>query len=162
MFEKFGEFDSVEELNRAAAAQKAEGDEEALLLLAEENGIDREDAMDYLDGAVEEFATPSMAAAGKLEVEARELKLEGMLADWKDQILQMCMEDDRLCRAVRGKGASLEQCLGRILKSAFEKKSAVSEKIVKAAGLRPPLYMGMPGRAEVRKIVLEYYMEGRK
>ena len=28
MFDKFGEFDSVEELNRAAAAQKAEGDEQ--------------------------------------------------------------------------------------------------------------------------------------
>lgn len=51
MFEKFGEFDSVEELNRAAAGQKAEGDEEALLILAEENGIDREDAEDYISYA---------------------------------------------------------------------------------------------------------------
>ena len=45
MFDKFGEFDSVEELNRAAAAQKAEGDEQALVLLAQENGIDKEDAV---------------------------------------------------------------------------------------------------------------------
>ena len=29
MFDKFGEFDSVEEINRAAAAQKEEGDEDA-------------------------------------------------------------------------------------------------------------------------------------
>ena len=36
MFDKFGEFDSVEELNRAAAAQKAEGDEQALVLLAQD------------------------------------------------------------------------------------------------------------------------------
>ena len=28
MFDKFGEFDSAEELNRAAAAQRDEGDEE--------------------------------------------------------------------------------------------------------------------------------------
>ena len=34
MYEKFGEFDSFEELNQAAAAQKAEGDEEALFALA--------------------------------------------------------------------------------------------------------------------------------
>ena len=34
MFEKFGEFDSVEEINRAAAAQKAEGDEEAVVAIA--------------------------------------------------------------------------------------------------------------------------------
>ena len=31
MFEKFGEFDSVEELNRAAAAQKEQGDDEAVI-----------------------------------------------------------------------------------------------------------------------------------
>ena len=49
MFDKFGEFDSVEELNRAAAAQREEGDEEALFLLAKENGIDKEDAEDYMD-----------------------------------------------------------------------------------------------------------------
>ena len=42
MFDKFGEFDSCEELNRAAAAQFKEGDDEALIALAEENGIDRE------------------------------------------------------------------------------------------------------------------------
>lgn len=66
MFEKFGEFDSVEELNRAAAAQKAEGDEEALVALAEENGIDKEDAEDYMDDCADELATPLMAAMGKL------------------------------------------------------------------------------------------------
>ena len=64
MFDKFGEFDSVEELNRAAAAQKAEGDEQALVLLAQENGIDKEDAEDYMDGAVDELANTSMAAIG--------------------------------------------------------------------------------------------------
>lgn len=41
MFDKFGEFDSAEELNRAAAAQKAEGDLEALIALAVGNGIDK-------------------------------------------------------------------------------------------------------------------------
>ena len=43
MFDKFGEFDSHEELNRAAAAQLKEGDDEALMALAQENGIDEED-----------------------------------------------------------------------------------------------------------------------
>ena len=33
MFDKFGEFDSAEEINRAAAAQKAEGDDEAVMEL---------------------------------------------------------------------------------------------------------------------------------
>lgn len=49
LFEKFGEFDSAEELNRAAAAQLAEGDIDAIYGIAEENGIDREDAEDYIE-----------------------------------------------------------------------------------------------------------------
>ena len=55
LFEKFGEFDSAEELNRAAAAQLAEGDIDAIYGIAEENGIDREDAEDYIDGAAQEL-----------------------------------------------------------------------------------------------------------
>ena len=37
MYEKFGEFNSYEEINRAAAAQLKEGDEEAIYGIAEEN-----------------------------------------------------------------------------------------------------------------------------
>ena len=90
MWDKFGEFDSAEELNRAAAAQKAEGDREALIMLAEENGIDRDDAEDYLDGAVDELVTPLMAAVGKLQIEAADLELRGILKDWEDCILELC------------------------------------------------------------------------
>lgn len=77
MFEKFGEFDSYEEINRAAAAQLAEGDEEAVYAIAEENGIDREDAEDYIAGDAPELVTALMAANGKLQVEAAELQAEG-------------------------------------------------------------------------------------
>ena len=48
MFDTFGEFDSAEELNAAAAGQKAEGDTGALKELAEENGIDEDDVQDYM------------------------------------------------------------------------------------------------------------------
>lgn len=58
MFDKFGEFDSADEMNRAAAAQRKEGDNEAILAIAEENGIDKEDAMDFIDGCVAAFVTP--------------------------------------------------------------------------------------------------------
>ena len=44
MFDLFGEFDSAEELNLAAAGQREQGDREALISLAKENGIDQEDA----------------------------------------------------------------------------------------------------------------------
>ena len=63
LFEKFGEFDSAEELNRVAAAQLAEGDIDAIYGIAEENGIDREDAEDYIDGAAPEQGRSSRAGA---------------------------------------------------------------------------------------------------
>lgn len=81
MFEKFGEFDSCEEINRAAKAQLEEGDLEAIRTIAEENGLDPEDAEDFCTGAIEELTTPILAAIGKLELEAKDLKLEGALKD---------------------------------------------------------------------------------
>lgn len=55
MFEKFGEFDSCEEINRAAKAQLEEGDLEAIRTITEENGLDPEDAEDFCTGAIEEL-----------------------------------------------------------------------------------------------------------
>lgn len=103
MFERFGEFDSAEEINLTAEGLKTEGDMESLLVLAEENGIDKEDAKDYMDGCTEDLATPLMAAFGKLKVESEDLKLNGVLTDWKDNIIDMCTEDKNMQRAVRKK-----------------------------------------------------------
>ena len=71
---KFGEFDSAEELNKAAEGFKNEGDLESLYALAEENGISKEDAEDYADGYVDQLASETMAAYGRLEVEKKKLK----------------------------------------------------------------------------------------
>ena len=172
MFDKFGEFDSVEELNRAAAAQKAEGDEEALVLLAQENGIDREDAEDYMDEAVDVFASTAMAATGKLKVEAEHLKLNGVLVDWKDEIVKECLCDEEMARAVRRKGKCLRDCLATMLRFAFENKVQVSDEVVKATKvthngkeepMRGPVYLGMPNRRQVRQLARSYYgLEGEK
>lgn len=163
MFDKFGEFDSHEELNRAAAAQLAEGDTEAVIAIAMENGIDKEDAEDYIDGCTEELVTPLMAAVGKLGVEAKELELAGVLEDWQENIIQICMEDSEFCVAVRRKGKKLAECMGELLKFSFNSKKQVSEIICKAAGLRDgnrkdPVYMGIPSKAEAKKIIRSYYM----
>ena len=74
LFEKFGEFDSVEKLNRAAAGQLAEKDIEALEELAKENGIEDGDVYDYVDGYTEELATPITAALGRISVEIEEIR----------------------------------------------------------------------------------------
>lgn len=166
MFDKFGEFDSHTELNEAAAGQKEQGDHEALFELAAENGIDKEDAQDYIDSIADELATPLMAAEGKLRIEAEELGLEGQLALWKDCIVDICTEDMEICLAVRKKGKSLKQCLGLLIKHGFENKKKVSDEIVdtvkvlvngKEEPLRKPLYLGAPNKAELKRIVKEYY-----
>lgn len=72
MFEKFGEFDSVQELNEAADGLLNEGDIESLKELAKENGIDEADVQDYIDGYSEDMATVSMAAFGRLSAEEQQ------------------------------------------------------------------------------------------
>ena len=154
MFDKFGEFDSCEEINRAAKAQLEEGDLEAIRTIAEENGLDLEDAEDYCTGAIEELTTPILAA--------KDLKLEGALKDWTDCIKQSCMENEEMALAVRRKGKSLKDCMAIILKKAFGEKTQLDDRITKAAGLRSPLYISIPGKAQIKEIVREYYLGEKK
>lgn len=162
MFDKFGEFDSYEEINRAAKAQLEEGDLEAIKTIAEENGLDPEDAEDYCTGAIEELTTPCLAAIGKLELEAKDLKLEGALKDWTDSIKQSCMENEGMALAVRRKGKSLKDCMALVLKTAFNTKARLDDRITKVAGLTPPLYISIQGKAQIKEIVREYYLGEKK
>ena len=166
MFDKFGEFDSVEELNAKAAELKAAGEEKRLVELAEENGIDKEDAEDYMDDCTDELATPLMAAVGKIKVEGEHLKIAGVLIDWKDTIMEMCTEDIKMQHAVRKKGKSLTGCMAKLMAFAFENKVQICEEIVKATKInhngkveqmRGPVYMGIPNKREVRQIARKYY-----
>ena len=93
MFEKFGKMD-YEELIRTAAAEREEGDLEALVTLAVENGLEKEDAEDYMDYIVDSLATPYMAAVAKIEGEAKELGIKGNQVDQKDTILALLEGND--------------------------------------------------------------------
>lgn len=165
MYEKFGEFDSCEELNRAAAAQKAEGDDEALFALAQENGLDKEDVEDYLDGIVEELATVSMAAIGKLKLEKEDLKLGGVLSDWVDELMEMCMESQELAAAVRKKGKDLEGYIAATADSGWKNRVIVDKRIVsrtkevkKIIGTHE-FAIGIPDRKTRRELARAYYLE---
>lgn len=165
MYEKFGEFDSFEELNRAAAAQKTEGDEEALFALAQENGLDKEDVEDYLDGIVEELATVSMAAIGKLKLEKEDLKLGGVLSDWVDELMEMCMESQELAAAVRKKGKDLAGYLAATADSGWKNRVIVDKRIVnktkevkKIIGTHD-FAIGIPDRKTRRELARAYYLE---
>lgn len=167
MFEKYGEFDSAEEMNAKAVELLTAGDHKALRELAKENGIREDDAEDYIDGYADTLANDLMAAEGKLEIEAKDLELKGILLDWKDAVLDRCVMDDRICKAVRKKGKSLKGCLALFIGYSFDKKEPVSKKILsetwvkhngKKEKFKGDLYLGFPGRAEMKKLIEDYYL----
>lgn len=163
MWEKFGEFDSAEELNRAALAQRNEGDTEAVRTLAEENGLDPEDAEDFLDGAVDFLVLPFNAAVGKLTVESKELKLEGVLEDWVNDLIDMCSENKELSLAVRRKGKDLAGYIALIIDYGFEKRITVNGRITdrtqqaKQIMGSHALTIGAEDARTRRRLALEYY-----
>lgn len=162
MFERFGEFDSAEEINLTAEGLKTEGDMESLLVLAEENGIDKEDAKDYWDGYTDTLTTPLAAALGKIDVECKELKPKQIMIDWADYIRSQCMEHDDMQAAVRKKGKSIKGCIGKLLEWSFNNQIPVDKDILKAAKVSAGrVTLGIPGMGEAKKIIKKYYTEAK-
>ncbi len=158
MFDKFGEFDSAEELNMAAEGFKREGDTVSLFELAEENGIDKEDAEDYADGTAGELANPLMAALGKLRVECAELRPAEIMEDWVQYIQARCTESEEMQRAVRKKEKSLKGCIAELLVWSFHNAKAVDGEILKAAKVNGKCTLGIPGMGRAREIITKYYL----
>lgn len=160
LFEKFGEFDSAEEINECAAGLFQEGDTESLYTMAAENGIDKYDVEDYIDANGETFlVNPLMAALGKLEVEEKELKPQHIMVDWVNYIKTQCNKNDEVAKAVRKKGKSLKGCMGEILKYSFGMRAAVDKDIVKAAGINAGrVDLGIPNAAKVYELINTYYL----
>lgn len=168
MYERFGEFDSAEEINRKAAELLAAADTDGVRELARENGLDQEDAEDYITGAEKMLCTELMAAVGKLDLEEKDLGTEGILKDWTDQIRELCVDVEGMAAAVRKKGKNLAGCMAVLIRFSFENKVQISDKIVditkvthngKEEKMRKPLYMGVPSRTEAKRIIQDYYMK---
>lgn len=164
MFDKFGEFDSYKELNEAAEGQKAEGDTQAIFDIAEENGIERGDAEDFINGEAPELCNPLMAAYGKIAVEEKDLKAtQNIIQDWIDYIRVVCDEEvmdgkENFCLAVRRKDKSLKGCIAKLLKWSFEKQWDVDKDIIKAAEINASkVTLGIPDMMTAKKIIREYY-----
>lgn len=159
LFSKFGEFDSYKELNKAAEDLVKAGEEKKLIELALENGIDREDAEDYVDGLVPELCNELMAALGKLKVESEELKPEEIMYDWVNYIRSQCADDSIVAAAVRKKGKSLRGCITELLKWSFKNQKPVDGDILKAAGVKHKCSLGIPGMARAKQIIMDYYLK---
>jgi len=159
MFEKFGEFDSAQELCELANNLFNEGDTASIKALGKENGLDEMMVDMYLEGMEPLFVEAEEAAVGKIEIEAAVLKPKDIMVDWVNYIKTSSMEDRNLAIAVRRKGKSLKGCIGALLKWAFAHQQDIDKDILKAAGVHArKVTLGMPGRAEAQKIIRDYYM----
>ncbi len=160
MFEIFGEMDSAEEINKTAEGLKNEGDNENLLKLAQENGIDAAFAQMYYAGETESLCDAATAAIGKTEAEAAELKPVEIMADWVEYIKASCLNNEELALAVRRKGKSLKGCIGHLLRWSFNARYKVDKDIIKAAGISAAsVEMGIPGMGRAKKLIKEYYLK---
>ncbi len=162
MYERFGEFDSVAEINELAVNLRKEQDWDSLQVLAKENGIDEETVEVFKDGFLLYLVDEMSAAIGKLDVESKNVKCAEIMEDWVEYIKEQCMERPELARAVRSKSKSLKGCIGEILKWSFKHQNKVDEDIVKAAGVSAGrCTLGIPGMATVKGIITGYYLGGK-
>lgn len=164
MFDKFGESDSAEELNAKAAELKAAGEEKRLVELALENGLDKEDAEDYMDGCIPTLATTLSAAIGKLKVEVEDLKLKGVLADWVEEIKTMATEVPGMAGAIRKKGKDLAGYIALTADSGYEHRAVVDRRIVKKTKKVREIIgshefsIGIPDKKTRRELAKKYYI----
>lgn len=148
LFENFGEFDSYEEINEAAAGLLAEGDTESLRALADENGLS-EDVDAYISGELKDLCDPVTAALGKIEVEKKQWE-DPLADDVADYLVSYC-DDTEFAKSVRKKGKRIREASERIVKEA--------EKNVIQIGGRRGNYCGP---LKGYRLIREYYQEAVK
>lgn len=160
MFDRFGEFDTAQEINETAVNLRKEGDKESLKVLAKENGIDEDTVEAFLDGTLLFICDEMTAAIGKIEIEAQEVKCAEIMEDWVEYIKAQCFENPMVAKMVRKKGKSLSGCIAEILKWSFKHQIPVDKKIMNVAGVTARrCTLGIPGMARAKKIITDYYLK---
>lgn len=123
MFDVFGEMESAEELNQAAAGLLQEGDKKGILTLAKENGIDKELAEAYAAGELPYLTDDTMAAIGKIDMELPAMeKTYGATARCVADYVKGKCENALFAKKVRRKGKSLEGVLKNMYQAASKEK----------------------------------------
>ena len=158
LYGKFGEFDSADRLNELAENLLKEGDKASIKALAKENGIPEEFAKMFISGDIPVLCDVQTAAVGKIDVEAKELKPQDIMADWVEYIKAVSMEDEAMAVAVRKKDKSLKGCIAALLKWSFGHQQPVDKDILKEAKVSASkVTLGIPGQATARKLIRGYY-----
>lgn len=159
MYDRFGEFDSAQEINATAVNLRKEGDKESIMVLAKENGIDEDIVEVFLDGTLLFLCDDMAAAIGKIDIEKKENKCRELMEDWCEYIKDMCSKDEEFARAVRSKSKHLSGAIAALLQKGFKDQFEISNEIKKAAGVSAGrVTFGCPGMATAKKIIREYYL----
>lgn len=164
IFTKYGNFNSADEINEAAKNQLAQGDTEAIREIARENGLDPEDAEDFITGGWDRMCSETSAALGKISIEEQALTINGIMHDWI-RYIQLCISESKdFAIAVRRSDKSLAGALGAILKASEQLMENVDDAILEAADInfKGQVKFGIPEEATVREIVKTYYLGGNE
>lgn len=124
MFDKYGEMNH-EEINKAAAGFLAEGDLDSIKGLAFENGLDPDDAEDFIRGDVHELTNARLAAYGRLRIETEEEE-DGPIAVIRQMTQAMIADDLSFAEKVTRKGKRLKDVYKRMEEEARKKKKGGS------------------------------------
>lgn len=163
MFEKFGEMSSYTEINELAANLLQEGDIDSLKELAKENGIPDDYVGMYLEEMIPALCDATSAAIGKIDMECAELNPKELMLDWVEYIKGLCMENEMIAHQVRKKGKTLKGCIAVLLSYSFKNQIKVDDSIVKTAGINAnKVTFGVPGMANAKKLIRDYYLGGTK
>ena len=164
IFTKYGNFNSADEINEAAKNQLAQGDTEAIREIARENGLDPEDAEEFITGGWDRVCSETSAALGKITIEEDSMTISGIMHDWI-RYIQLCISESKeFAVAVRRSDKSLAGALGAILKASEELMEEVDDAILEAADVhfKGQVKFGIPEEAQVREIVKAYYLGGNE
>lgn len=148
---QFGLFKNYEELNRAAEGLKAEGDTESLYVLAKENGIDKEDVEDYLDGCIHELTTIYSCAFGELTAQEQEdIETQKSLVEKMPLRVIMTML----------KGMCCDEQIALAVKSETKKVTAIYDAMRNEASKHKSGNVGVSCGTdrELGEIIKEYYL----
>ncbi|MEG2350948.1 MAG: Cas9 inhibitor AcrIIA9 family protein [Hungatella sp.] len=146
MFDKFGEFDSFEELNRAAEGLYNEGDFANLYELAAENGIDRECTKLYCEGEIPVLSDAAAAAMGKVDIELEEAReAYGETAECVAEYIKSLCDRREFAELVRKKKKRFIKCLDHMYREAEKVRKGNCACIPPSAGY---------------KMIREYYTGG--
>lgn len=163
MFEKYGYFETAEEINKKATELLSAGNKAGVMELAKENGVENEIADIFCSGEIDYICDNETASIGKIDIEVIELQPQEIFKDWVEYIKASIYKDKNMAIAVRKKDKSIKECISKLLLWSFKNSYEVDKEIIKVAkkenkNIPDNIKLGIPGMGTAKKLIKEYYL----